>query len=399
MRSRARRFCGQWLAAITLAFVTLPGPAALAQPARPPLPLVPITAAPATISDVPVFLRSLGAVQAYRSITVRARVDGLIDRITFTEGQDVRPGDLLAQIDPRPYQAVLDQAIARKAASQALLDAAEVDLDRYTQLARTEAASRQRLDTIRAQVGQLTAAIQGDEANIAAAKLNLDYTRILAPIEGRVGLRLVDQGNFVRQAESQGIVTLSQLRPISVVFTLPQDTLPRITQAMARGRIAMLAYASDDKTLLDEGTLLALDSAIDPSTGSIRLKATFPNSKLALWPGQFINVRLLIETLLGVLTVPTAAVQRGVSGLYIYLVKPDDTVVRQDVELVLDNGTVAVLSGSLRVDGVQSGNAVVIGGHSRLSNGSRVTVTRSPPPTAAPVSAGSLATSPAKSGN
>ena len=219
----------------------------VAQPARPGggAP-VPVSAAPAQMQDVPVYLRGLGTVQAYRSVTVRARVDGVIDRIGFTEGQDVKPGDLIAQIDPRPYQAALDQAIARKAANQALLDAAQADMERYTQLARTEAASRQRVDNTRAQVGQLTAAIQGDEANIAAAKLNLDYTRITSPIDGRAGLRLVDQGNFVRQAESQGIVTLSQMRPISVLFTLPQDTLPRITQAMARGPVQVTAF---DRTI------------------------------------------------------------------------------------------------------------------------------------------------------
>lgn len=394
-----RRFFG--LTAIAIGLLMPPGGSPFAQPARPGTPPVPVTVAPATHRDVPVFLRSLGAVQAYRSVIVRARVDGLIDRIAFTEGQDVRPGDLLAQIDPRPYQAALDQTVARKAANQALLDAAEADLERYIQLARTEAASRQRVDNIRAQVGQLTAAIQGDEANITAARLNLDYTKIVSPIEGRVGLRLVDQGNFVRQAESQGMVTISQMRPISVIFTLPQDALPRVTQAMGRGRIAMLAYAADDKTLLDEGELLTPDSAIDPATGTIKLKATFPNARLSLWPGQFINVRLLLETLPGALTVPTAAVQRGLSGLYVYVVKPDDTVARRDVEVVLDNGTIAVLAGAvlagavlagdLRADTVQPGDQVVIGGHSRLGPTSRVAVTRSPPPQAPPVSAGTPA--------
>lgn len=340
---------------------------------------VPVSAAPAQIQDVPVYLRGLGTVQAYRSVTVRARVDGVIDRIAFTEGQDVKPGDLLAQIDPRPYQAALDQAIARKAANQALLDAAQADLERYTQLARTEAASRQRLDNIRAQVGQLTAAIQGDDANIAAAKLNLDYTSILSPIEGRVGLRTVDQGNFVRQAESQGIVTLSQMRPISVVFTLPQDTLPRITQAMARGKVQVLAYASDDKTLLDEGALLTPESTIDATTGTIKLKATFPNAKLALWPGQFVNARLLIETRPNAVTVPTAAVQRGLNGLYVFIVKPDATVARQDVDMAMDNGQRAVLT-----NGVKEGDQVVIGGHSRLTAGSRVTISGAPAAAGAP---------------
>lgn len=368
---------------LAMLLLCLWGGDALAQSGRPGggAP-VPVSVAPVRVQDVPVYLRGLGAVQAYRSVTVRARVDGVIDRIGFTEGEDVKPGDLLAQIDPRPYQAALDQAIARKAANQALLDAAQADLERYTQLARTEAASRQRVDTFRAQVGQLTAAIQGDEANVAAAKLNLDYTRILAPIEGRVGLRIVDQGNFVRQAESQGIVTLSQMRPISVLFTLPQDNLPRITQAMARGAVQVLAYSSDDKTLLDEGELLTPESTIDATTGTIKLKATFPNAKLALWPGQFVNARLLIETRPGAITVPSAAVQRGLNGLYVFTVKPDATVARQDVEMALDNGRDAVVT-----SGVKNGDQVVIGGHSRLTAGSRVTVAGAPPAAASPASA------------
>ena len=224
-------------------------------------PAVPVSVATATRQDVPVYLRGLGSVQAYGSVLLRARVDGTIDRIAFTEGQDVQPGDLLAQIDPRPYQAAVDQAVAKKASDEALLVAATDDVERYTQLARTEVASRQKLENVRALAGQLTATILGDDAAIATAKLNLDYTRITAPIAGRVGLRLVDQGNFVRQAEAQGIVTIAQIRPISVVFTLPQDTLPRISAAMARGKVIVLAYASDDKILLDEGTLLTPDNA------------------------------------------------------------------------------------------------------------------------------------------
>lgn len=332
-------------------------------------PAVPVSVASATRQDVPVYLRGLGAVQAYRSVLVRARVDGTIDRIAFTEGQDVQPGELLAQIDPRPYQAALEQALAKKAADEALLEAAQSDLERYTQLARTEAASRQKLENIRAVVGQLAAAIQGDDAAIATAKLNLDYTRITAPIEGRVGLRLVDQGNFVRQAEAQGIVTIAQIRPISLVFTLPQDALPRIAEAMARGKVSVLAYASDDRILLDEGTLLTSDNAIDATTGTIKLKATFPNGAGKLWPGQFVNARLLIETRPQVITVPSAAVQRGPSGLYVYVVKPDATVARQDVAVETDNGRLAIVT-----SGVKEGDQVVTGGHSRLQPGTRVTM-------------------------
>jgi membrane fusion protein, multidrug efflux system len=344
-----------------------PAPPAGTSPAAPPA--VPVSVATATRQDVPVYLHGLGAVQAYGSVLLRARVDGTIDRIVFTEGQDVQPGDLLAQIDPRPYQAALDQAVAKKASDAALLVAATADVQRYTQLVRTEVASQQKLESTRALAGQLAATILGDDAAIVTAKLNLDYTRITAPIAGRVGLRLVDQGNFVRQAEAQGIVTIAQIRPISLVFTLPQDALPRIAEAMAHGKMSVLAYASDDKTLLDEGTLLTPDNAIDPTTGTIKLKATFPNGLGKLWPGQFVNARLLIETRRNVITVPSAAVQRGSDGLYVYMVKPDAKVARQEVTVEIDNGRLAIVS-----SGVQEGDQVVTGGHSRLQPGSPVTV-------------------------
>ncbi len=361
------------LAASLLIVLSVGATLAAAVPARAQRPgaagPVPVTAAPAQREDVPVFLRGLGTVQAYRSVTLRARVDGAIDNIAFIEGQEVKPGDLLVQLDPRPYQAALDQATARKAANEALLEAAKLDLERMTQLVRTEAASRQRLDAVRAQANQLTAAIQGDDAAIAAARLNLDYTRILSPIEGRVGLRLVDQGNFVRQAESQGIVTITQQRPISVVFTLPQDSLPRVTEAMGRGPVKIFAFASNDTTQLAEGELLTPDNAIDAATGTIKLKATFANETRKLWPGQFVHARLLIETRSGAVTVPSAAVQRGQAGLFVYVVQPDATVARRDVEIGVDNGRVAIVT-----TGVKDGEQVVTGGHSRLTAGSRVTV-------------------------
>ena len=370
---------GAWAAALLLAAWCFMAPSQ-SQAQRPPAAgPVPVSAVPAVRQDVPVYLRGLGSVQAYRSVTVRARVDGAIDSINFTEGQEVKPGDLLVQLDPRPYQAALDQAVARKAADEALLEAAKLDVERYTALARSEAASRQRLDAVRAQANQLTAAIQGDDAAIATAKLNLDYTRILSPIEGRIGLRLVDQGNFVRQAESQGIVTITQHQPISVVFTLPQDSLPRITEAMTRGKVQVLAYASDDTTLLDSGALLTPDNAIDAATGTIKLKATFANVARKLWPGQFVQARLLIETQPNVITVPSAAVQRGQSGLYIYAVQPDGTVARRDVEVSVDNGKIASVNA-----GVKEGEQVVTGGHSRLTAGSRVTISGTAPAAGAP---------------
>jgi len=382
-----RRAVGPLTGLAVLALVGATG--AHAQRPGGPAGPVPVSAATAQREDVPVYLRGLGTVQAYRAVTVRARVDGAIDSINFTEGQEVKPGDLLVQIDPRPYQAALDQALAKKAADEALLDAAKADLERYTQLTRTEAASKQKLENIRALTNQLTAAIQGDEAAIATAKLNLDYTRITSPIEGRVGLRLVDQGNFVRQAESQGIVTITQHRPISVLFTLPQDSLPRITAAMARGPVRVVAYASDDATPLAEGTLLTPDNAIDATTGTIRLKAVFGNDSRKLWPGQFVHARLLVETKPGATVVPSVAVQRGQAGLYVYVVQPDGTVAKRDVEIGTDNGKEVIVT-----SGVKDGEQVVTGGHSRLAPGAKVIIAA---PGAAPGSAPGGEGSPAKS--
>ena len=351
-----------------------PTPVASTPPATPPAAPapagVPVTVSAAQRQDVPVYLRGLGSVQAYRSVLVRARVDGAIDKIAFTEGQEVQPGELLVQIDPRPYQAALDQAIAKKNADTALLDAANADVDRYTQLSRTEVASKQKLENVRAVANQLQAALQGDDAAIATARLNLEYTRILSPISGRVGLRQVDQGNFVRQAENQPIVTIAQFQPISVVFTLPQDSLARVMDTMGKGKVSVLAFASDDKQLLDEGELLSPDSTIDANTGTIKLKATFANTARRLWPGQFVNVRLLIETRADAITIPSAAVQRGLNGPYVYLVQPDGTVARRDVSVAIDDGRLATIS-----TGVREGDRVVTSGHSRLTAGTKVSIT------------------------
>ncbi len=316
--------------------------------------------------------RAIGTVQAFQSVTLRARVDGTLDRVLFTEGQRVKPGDLLAQLDPRPYQAVLDQVAAKKSADEAMLANARGDLVRYTELANSQVASRQRFELQRANVAQAEATVRGDEAAIAAAQLNLGFTRIVSPIEGRVGLRQVDAGNFIRVADPNGpgIVTIAQIQPISLLFTLPQDSLPRVQAAMRRGKLTVIAYSSDDKTLLSQGELLTTDSSIDTATGTIKLKAVFANADDALWPGQFVNVRLRLDTRQGVPTIPTAAVQRGPAGLYVWLVKPDNTVTLQAVEVEQDDGQLAVIG-----RGLSGGETVVVAGQSRLSNGTRVTVT------------------------
>ena len=330
---------------------------------------VPVTIAEAQKQDVPVVQRAIGTVQAFQSVLVRARVDGTLDKVLFTEGQLVKPGDLLAQLDPRPYQALLDQAVAKRAADDAALVNARSDLVRYNDLAASQVASRQKLDQTKAGVAQAEAAVRGDDAQIAAAQLNLDFTRITSPLSGRVGLRLIDPGNYIRAADtnSTGLVTIAQIQPIALLFTLPQDALPKVQAAMKRGKLPVTAYSGDDRIKLSDGELLTLDSAIDVSTGTIKLKAVFANADDNLWPGQFVNVRLRLDTKAGATTVPSAAVQRGSNGLYVFTVKPGDKVAVQPVEIDQDDGKVAVI-----VSGLQVGDKVVTSGQSRLTDGTLV---------------------------
>ncbi len=338
-----------------------------------PSPAVPVTAAPVTRADVPVLLRGLGTVQALNAVTIKARVEGTLMDVKVTEGQEVRKGELVAVIDPRPYQAALDAAMAKRAQDQALLNNAQRDLARYSSLATRDFASRQQVETQQATVAQATAAMKGDDALISTAKLNLSFCYLLAPIDGRVGLRQIDPGNLVRAGDSGGIISIAQLHPISLVFTLPQDSLPRINAAMAEGKLPVRAYSGDDKTELGVGELLTPDNAIDTATGTIRLKATFANPDNRLWPGQFVNARLLVATRHDALTIPSEAVQHGPSGLYAYVVKPDQTVARQDIEVEQDTGTVAVVGKGLQVD-----DRVVVSGQSRLQNGTRVADSAAP---------------------
>jgi multidrug efflux system membrane fusion protein len=352
-----------------------------AQPASPAGPVagppaVPVTAATVRRQDIPILLRNIGAVQAFQSVLIRARVDGTLDKVLFTEGQDVHKGDLIAQLDPRPYQAALDQALAKKASDEAQLANARRDLTRSTRLAARDFASQQEVDTRAAAVLQLDAQMKADDAAIQAARVNVDYTNITAPFDGRVGLRQIDAGNVVRAADAAGvgIVTITQIRPIAVLFTLPQDALPRIQAAMAEGTLTVFATSADDRTLLGTGTLLTTDNAIDPTTGTIKLKAVFPNADLRLWPGQFVNVKLQIDVQRAALTVPSVAVQRGPDDLFVYLVKPDRTVSIQPVGIGQDDGNTAVV-----LKGLTDGATVVVNGMSRLQDGSRVTVADAKP--------------------
>ena len=343
-------------------------------PAAPGIgPAVPVSVATVRRQDVPIWLRGLGAVQAFNAVTVRARVDGTLTKVPVTEGQEVKQGDLLAVIDPRPFQVALDVASAKRQQDQAQLANAQADLARYSSLARQDFASRQQVDTQQAQVKQLTAAIAGDTAQVEAAQLNLGFCAITAPFDGRVGLRSIDPGNLVHATDATGIMTLTQIHPIAVTFTLPQDDLPRVNAAMAARRLPVLAFAGNDATELDRGMLLTPDNTIDPSTGTIRLKAVFPNQRNQLWPGQFVNARLLLKTEPNVLTVPSVAVQHGPAGLYVYVVTANATVARHDVRVERDDGRLAVIA-----QGLLDGQIVVTNGQSRLQDGTRVAVDSKP---------------------
>jgi multidrug efflux system membrane fusion protein len=333
---------------------------------------VPVTVAPATRKDVPITLDALGTLQAIATITVRPQVEGRLIEVAYREGQEVKAGDILARIDPRPYAATLAGAQAKKAQDEALLANARLDLQRYTTLARNEGVSRQQADTQRAQVAQLEAQVQADQAAIETAQIQLDFTTIRSPIDGRVGLRLVDPGNLIRAGDTTGIVVVTQTRPIAVIFTLPQQQLPAVLDAMARGpggtAVAVQALATDG-TVRAEGTLLTIDNQVDQATGTIRLKASFPNEDGRLWPGAFVTVRLRVDTVADALTVPLVAVQRGPEGAYAFVARPDDTVEQRPLTLgALTAGDAVVRRG------LEAGERVVTSGALRLTAGQAVTV-------------------------
>ncbi|MGH7082069.1 MAG: efflux RND transporter periplasmic adaptor subunit, partial [Acetobacteraceae bacterium] len=297
-------------------------------------------------------------------------VSGILEETPFKEGDEVKAGTVLALIDPRPYQAVVDQALAKQAEDQAQLANARSDLARYSALASRNFASRQQLDSQQATVAQDVALLQADKAAIEAARLNLEFTRITAPIDGRLGLRQTDPGNLLAANSPTGIVTLTRMKPIGVVFTLPQTDLASVRAAAAKGPLAVLAIAGNSAQVLDRGTLETIDNTVDPSTGTFRLKAVFPNAAEALWPGAFVNARLKLATLENALTLPARAVQHGPDGLYVYVVRPDDTVARQVVKEAEEEGGIAVIA-----SGIAAGTEVVLDGQSRLRNGTRITAT------------------------
>jgi membrane fusion protein, multidrug efflux system len=318
-------------------------------------------------ADVPIYLQGLGTVQAFYTVTVTARVDGELQRIAFTEGQTVRKGDLLAQIDPRPNQAAYDQALATKAKDESLLANAKRDYDRYTLLQPQNLASKQTVDTARALVDQFTAQLKVDQAIIDNARTQLEYTRITSPINGRTGIRLIDPGNIVHAAGTAGIVVVTQVQPISVVFTLPEEELAAIGAALASGPVPVTTLSRDGGTVLDQGTLTLIDNEIDQTTGTAKLKATFSNANNTLWPGQYVNARVLVRTEHNALTLPTAAVQLGPDGPFTYVVKSDSTVEMRPLKIGAESEGMTVIK-----DGLAFNERVVTSNQYRLQPGAHV---------------------------
>jgi membrane fusion protein, multidrug efflux system len=330
-------------------------------------PAIAVDTAAVSHSDVPIYLEGLGTVQAFYTVTVTARVDGEIQKIGFTEGQTVHKGDLLAQIDPRPNQAAYEQAVATKAKDAAQLANSKRDLDRYILLQPQDLASKQTVDTAHATVDQMTAQVQVDQAAIDNARTQLDYTRITSPIDGRTGVRLIDPGNIVRAAATAGIVVVTQVQPISVVFTLPEEDLGTVGGALALGPVQVTTLSRDGDAMLDQGTLALIDNQIDQTTGTARLKATFPNTRNTLWPGQFVNARVLVRTERNVLTLPSSAVQLGPNGPFTYVVKGDSTVEVRPLELGPESDGLTVIK-----KGIALNERVVTSNQYRLQAGVHV---------------------------
>ncbi len=337
---------------------------------------IPVTVASVRKADFPVYLTGLGVVEPYDTITVSSRVDGEILKVDFKQGQMVKEGDILAEIDPRPYQAALDQAQAKKSADEATLKNAQLNLQRYATLNKEDFSTGQQLDAQRATVDQLIAQIKGDQAAIDNAQTELSYTTIRSPLTGRTSFRLVDPGNIVHASAATGIVTIVKLQPISVVFTAPEQYVPRINKALAAGVVPVVALSSDGLTTLSHGHLALINSSVDQASGDIRMKATFANEDDVLWPGLSVSTRLLIETLKDVIVVPSDAVQRGPDGLYAYVVADGDKVEMRDIKVAQEGDGLSVVS-----QGLSPGQSVVTEGQYRLRDGALV---RPAPPRPAP---------------
>jgi multidrug efflux system membrane fusion protein len=330
---------------------------------------VPVLAATPRLQDVPVYLDAVGSVRALNTVTVRAQVDGKLIAVNFVEGQDVKKGDVLAEIDPAIYQAQYDQAVAKKAQDGALLANQRLDLARYQQLAASNAGSKQQYDTQKAVVAQQEAVVKADQAAIDNAAAMLSYTKIVAPISGRAGLRQVDQGNIIHASDLTGLVVITQLQPIAVWFSLPQQQIVRVNAASAKGTLSVDVFGNDGVTVIDTGKLMGIDNQVDPTTGTLKLKAEFPNGSFQLWPGQFVNVRLKVETLPKAIVVPTSAVQRGPAGTFSYVIGESDIVSAKPVTVIQQNEHDAVIG-----SGLTTSDRVVTTGFANLADGSKVII-------------------------
>lgn len=343
-------------------------PAAVAAP-----PAVPVTEGRAEARDVPIWLSGIGSVQALNAVTVKVRVDGQLERVAFAEGQDVRRSDVLAQIDPRPFRAQLKQAQANKAKDEAQLANTRLDLERSMRLEAKGVATKQTLDTQRSQVTALEATLEADQAAIEMAQLQLEFSTITAPLNGRAGLRLVDPGTVVHASDPNGLVTVTQMQPIAVLFTASQDELPDVVAAMGRGDPVVVAYTRGGERPLATGKLVFVDSQVDQATGHIKLKALFDNADRALWPGEFVDARVQVTTVNAATIVPAKAIERGQNGTYVYRIKPDDTVEASPVTVRHVSEGIAIIA-----DGLVPGDRIVVDGQYRLQSGARIEPRQAP---------------------
>jgi membrane fusion protein, multidrug efflux system len=345
--------------------------------------IIPVAVAKAEIRDLPILLSGLGSVEAYNTVAVKSRIDGQLVKVNFREGQEVKQGDLLAEIDPRPYEVQLSQAQATLFKDQAALKDARLNLERFQQLYKDGVISKQQFDTQGSLEAQLDGAVRADQAQVDTVKLNLAYTRITAPVNGRVGLRQIDVGNMVHASDPNGLLVITQLQPISVIFSLPQDNLQAVSQHMRGGKLSVDAYSRDDQTKLATGSLTTIDNQIDTTTGTGKLKAVFDNRDRSLWPNQFVNVHLLLEVKKNNTVVPSAAIQRGPQGTYVFVVKPDNTAEMRNVTVSISQGNFTAIA-----QGIKPNENVVTDGQDKLQPGTKVEIRGGARPNATPAQTG-----------